>query len=41
MAGDRERCLKVGANDYLPKPVKLKSLDQMMQTLLEKCMSQY
>jgi len=34
MKGDRERCLEVGANDYLAKPVKLKSLDQMIQIWL-------
>ena len=36
MTGDRDRCLEAGANEYLSKPIKLKSLDQMIQTLLEK-----
>ncbi len=34
MVGDREKCLTVGANEYLSKPIRLKSLDQMIQTLL-------
>ncbi len=34
MTGDRERCLEVGASDYLAKPVKLKALDKMIQTWL-------
>ncbi|BBC22610.1 PAS domain S-box protein [Pseudanabaena sp. ABRG5-3] len=34
MSGDRERCLQVGANDYLTKPVKLKHLSETIQKLL-------
>jgi PAS domain S-box-containing protein len=34
MKGDRERCLAAGANEYLPKPVKLQSLPQTIQRLL-------
>lgn len=33
MAGDRERCLKAGANEYLSKPVKLHKLVEMIQLL--------
>ena len=36
MIGDRERFLEVGASDYLAKPVKLKSLDQMIQIWLNR-----
>ena len=35
MADDRDRCLAAGANEYMPKPVKLKVLAQMIQRLLE------
>ncbi|WP_271255076.1 GAF domain-containing protein [Pseudanabaena sp. Chao 1811] len=31
MTGDRERCLEVGANDYLSKPIKLKQLAATIQ----------
>ncbi len=34
MEGDRERCLAVGANEYLAKPVKLKQLNAVIQQFL-------
>jgi CheY-like chemotaxis protein len=30
MAGDRQRCLEAGANDYIPKPV---DVDQLLSLL--------
>lgn len=34
MAGDQEKCLQAGANDYLSKPVKLRQLVECMQKQL-------
>jgi PAS domain S-box-containing protein len=34
MEGDRERCLAVGANDYLAKPIRLKHLTMTIRQLL-------
>jgi len=34
MPGDRERCLRAGANKYMSKPVQLKELLNMITSLL-------
>ncbi|WP_310429578.1 response regulator [Chamaesiphon sp. VAR_48_metabat_135_sub] len=34
MEGDREKCLAAGANEYIPKPVKLKQLNTTIQQFL-------
>ncbi|PSR17988.1 hypothetical protein C8255_09700 [filamentous cyanobacterium CCP3] len=34
MPGDRDRCLEAGADQYLPKPVKMKELKALIQRLL-------
>ena len=36
MVGDRERCLAAGATEYVSKPVNLKGLYELIQTLLKK-----
>jgi len=36
MAGDRERVLEAGMNDYLAKPINPKTLDEMLQRWLTK-----
>jgi CheY-like chemotaxis protein len=34
MPGDRERCLAIGANDYLPKPISLPTLLERIGVLI-------
>ncbi len=36
MAGDREKCLEAGANDYIAKPVDLSALMNMIKSLVGK-----
>ena len=36
MAGDREKFLQAGMNDYLPKPVDKKSLVQTLEMLVRR-----
>lgn len=36
MAGDHERCLEAGANDYLSKPISLKSMVMTIETYLHR-----
>ena len=35
MAGDRERCLESGMDDYLPKPIHMKELTQILKNIAE------
>lgn len=35
MAGDRDRCLEAGANDYLNKPIKFKQVATIIQQIFE------
>jgi HPt (histidine-containing phosphotransfer) domain-containing protein len=34
MAGDRERCIREGMNDYLPKPVEMRELAEVLANWL-------
>jgi CheY-like chemotaxis protein len=36
MQGDRERCLSMGMDDFIPKPISLQVLEKVMSKWLSK-----
>ena len=35
MQGDREKCIEVGMNDYVPKPIVKKTLEDILEKWLK------
>jgi CheY-like chemotaxis protein len=37
MLGDREKCLEIGMNDYISKPIRINELKEALENATKQC----